>query len=107
MDTMFLYGLYDKVGKTFISFNESRNNQTYIRSNFKSVYSMYPLKDVDIVKVAKIDCTTGDVIPVKHEVVSWSDYKFPETKAENLAPLGKDAVEAFNDATKDVKEVTK
>lgn len=71
----------------------------FVRFAVPRVARNYFLGDVECLEVGTIDTDTGILtaytVPVSH---TWDEYNFPATEAESLAPLGKDAVDAFKKA---------
>lgn len=100
-----LFCFYDNVAKSPITFASSPNCPTLIRQYLQYIASSKPLKDITIYEVAEIE--GFEVKPISPVVHSWDEYKFPENKAEALAPLGASVTEiekAFAEKTADVKD---
>lgn len=102
-----LYALFDSVSESVVGVHTALTGPMYIRENLRQIVATWPLKDVTLYHVGDVDMSTMIVTPVKPEIVPWSDYKFPETKSESLAPLGSDVaskVAAFEEHTADVNK---
>lgn len=103
-----LFGLYDKVRVEYRILGTSKNSGSFIRENLKYLIQQYPLPDLDLVCYGDFDSETGALsLYDKPQICSWTDYKFPDTKAECLAPLGSDvthAVQAFQEKVNKDKE---
>lgn len=77
-----------------------------IRTYYPAMVNRKPLKDIEIYELGEIEDISINLYkkPVKHD---WSEYKFPETRAEALAPLGLSPAEVqqiFDKKTADVKD---
>lgn len=96
-----IYIPYDRVAKrplTNLSFMANTDEEA-IRTLLPTILSQYPIRDIDIRKYSiQLDENTINVVP-------WDVYSFPETKADNLAPLGNNIAEAvknFNEKVQDL-----
>lgn len=104
-----IFGFYDKVQKEFISLAIEVNAPTLIRKYLPSIAPMYPIKDIDILEIGELTGINEFYIKPESDYIlhEWNEYKFPENKADSLAPLGADPTEiekAFVENTTDVKE---
>lgn len=99
-----LFGFYDKIRNTMDILAVDRSASALIRTYYPSIVNRTPLKDLDIYELGEIDGLEVKLHkkPILH---SWSEYKFPETKADALAPLGlnpSEVAQIFNEKEKDV-----
>lgn len=100
-----LYGVYDRVAGRYVHIAPARNNSEFIRTNIRGLLQIFPLPDLDLYELGDFDDEDVNFNPqfsLPH-IVSWEDYKFPETQAENLAPLKIPA----DQLTKDEKNASK
>lgn len=91
------YAIFDKVGKSYLRFGSYPNDESAVRD--LTVIALgdlrIPLRDLEVHKLS---------ISLDHNV-KWDLYKFPESNAEALAPLGAspEAIKhAFEQKTKDI-----
>lgn len=105
MKKQFLFGFYDKISDEIDVFAVSNSCANLIRTYYPAFANRKPLKDIDILELGTID---GKEISLHKKPVihNWTEYKFPETKADALAPLGlkpDEVEEIFKEKTKDVQ----
>lgn len=93
------YAIYDKVGDSYLRFGSYPNDVSAIRD--LTVIALgdlrIPLRDLEVHKLELKMVSTPE----------WSLYKFPESNAEALAPLGaspEDIQRAFEQKTKDIQK---
>lgn len=106
MKKNYLYGFYDVVSDDYVCFAIANSPSNLVRTYYPAFANRTPLKDIKIYELGFCDSDkiTWKVPKKEH---SWDCYKFPENKAEALAPLGlkpSEVEEIFNEKTKDVKE---
>lgn len=106
MKKNYLYGFYDVVSEEYAVFAISNSASNLVRTYYPAFANRTPLKDIAIFELGEVN---SDVISLyKHKKqFTWDCYKFPENKAEALAPLGlkpSDVEAIFNEKTKDIKE---
>lgn len=58
-----------------------------VRSILPFAVKQYPLRDLELLEVGKIELDNGVVYSQTPEVIDWNVYKFPENKAESFSPL--------------------
>lgn len=101
-----LYCIYDKVADDYLLqyCAYCRSSGEYVRSVLSLVIQNYPIPDIEVRQLLSVD---GE----KYILCAWDSYKFPESKAENLAPLGitpEEATRIFNkNAKEDSEEIEK
>lgn len=102
-----LFCLKDNISNDIIISSLNVNCAEFIRSTLPVIISNYPLKDLEIIESGIIETTTGEILTTSKTTHSWDEYKFPENKSENLAPLGADVnkiFQKFSEKTSDIKE---
>lgn len=78
-----LYIVYDNVAEEYTDISAyATNGKMGIRKTLNLTLSLYPIKDVELREI--------DIEKINYNKINWKDYKFPETKAEALEPLGID-----------------
>lgn len=85
-----LFTIYDKISQSYELGGIAVNHQMFIRDNVGYLVRMRPLSDLKLYKVGEFDTSDGsfNLLPVSDYIlVDWSDYDFPETRAQALAPL--------------------
>lgn len=87
MKKQLLFGFYDKITEEYDVLAVCNSCANLIRTYYPAFAQRKPLKDVDIYELGTIDSLNINLHkkPVLH---SWTEYQFPETRAEALAPLG-------------------
>lgn len=83
----YLFGFRDKISKCIDVFAVDVSAPSLIRTYYPAFANRKPIRDIEIYELGTIDDLKIDLYdtPILHE---WSEYKFPENKAEALAPLG-------------------
>lgn len=73
-----------------------------VRTILPFAVKQYPLRDLELYEVAKIDLDTALVKTKSPELIDWNVYKFPENKAESFSPLdlSPQKIEELSDAGK-------
>lgn len=88
---MKVYALYDKVGECYLEdLILAKTDRDAVRKCLMNVIKNFNLNDIDLVIVGEFDIgghTDFDLQGVEKKVINWNLYKFPENKAEALAPL--------------------
>lgn len=85
-----IFTVYDKVSKRYDFLSTDVNHQSWIRSNVRYLTQTRPLCDLELYEIGTFNPENGKIEYYKDYVlIDWSDYKYPETKAEQLAPLTK------------------
>ena len=83
-----IYGAYDNLSHNFIAFTTTPKNDGLAVRNLLSSLRV-PLKDTQCICLGSFDSDPGFVSFEKElRIVDWSCYKFPETVADALSPLG-------------------
>lgn len=76
---MKIYIVYDNILERPVAAYIADNKASAVRGCLHDVMQKMPLRDVEL-----REC---EVILDNYELVPWTTYKFPETKAEALSPL--------------------
>lgn len=85
-----LFNIFDKISQSYELGGVAPNQQMFIRENVAFLVRMRPLSDLQLYEVGEFDTSDGsyNLLPVSDYLpIQWSDYNFPETRAEALAPL--------------------
>lgn len=110
-----LYALYDKVAKRCSHFMLAQNDAMYVRELVAHRVA-FPLNFSDTVPVCLGTLDFGniddisfsendfDFDPATAHFVSWTSWKYPESPADLLAPLGVSAEEARQISERKIKE---
>ena len=74
------YAIFDKVGESYLRFGSYPNDNSAVRDLIVIALAdlRIPLRDLEVHRL-EVKCDS---------VLDWKLYKFPETNAEALAPLG-------------------
>lgn len=107
MAKVFLYFARDDVSETVIDWFCAPTDGAAIRSAVPIFSRLRPIGDVSFFASAVLDSETGKVLEVFDEPrsVDKDAYAFPETPSAELGESSdpQSKVEAFNEATKDLK----
>lgn len=85
-----LFVIYDKISKSYELAGVAPNHQMFIRENVPYLVKLRPLSDLQLYEAGTFFTEDGKFLNYLKEnyiLVDWSDYNFPETRAEALAPL--------------------
>lgn len=85
---MNIYASMDKVSKKVHDYFLGETHEDAIRTAMYVFRNMYPLKDIDIVKVGKANMNEPAIESSEAKKIDWAIYKLPETKAENFEAVG-------------------
>lgn len=89
-----LFIVFDKVKNLPLDVAMCPNHQTFIRESAITLCGRIPLKDLELREVATVLDNGCLSLYDSYIIRNWNDYKFPETRAEALAPLGSDVASA-------------
>lgn len=87
---MNIYASVDKVSGKVHDYFLGETDEDAIRTSMYVFRNMYPLKDIDIVKVGKANMNNPAIESTEKVKISWAIYRLPETKAENFKAVGID-----------------
>ena len=84
-----LFVIFDKISQSFEVGGVAPNHQMFIRENVPYLVRLRPLSDLDLFEVGTFNTENGtfDLTVGDYKKIEWSDYSFPETRAQALAPL--------------------
>lgn len=87
---MNIYASVDKVSGKVHDYFLGETDEDAIRTAMYVFRNMYPLKDIDIVRVGKADMKKPAIESTEAKKIEWAIYRLPETKAENFEAVGID-----------------
>lgn len=82
-----VFTVYDKIADRFDFVSTDINSASWIRSNVRFLSQTRPLCDLELYEIGNFDETNGIIQFTEKSKVDWKDYKYPETKAEQLSPI--------------------
>lgn len=88
MKNLSVFIVYDEINEEIMLTASAKNEKMAVRNLYGSVGSFAPIKDMSLYKVGEMNAESGELIPGKKEKIDWDIYKFPQNKAECLAPSG-------------------
>lgn len=102
-----LFGIYDEVAKSYCYCGIAPTAPAFIRSVVPMLVRSMSLGDCKVYELGTFNDRDfeAEAEKILHD---WSEYKFPESPAENLAPLGAEVVaqlKSLDDAEKAKSEV--
>lgn len=85
----YIYSVFDTVAKMYVGTFTATSDAVMIRSCLPSILVDYPLRDIEIYRIGRIDFVTANIESVKHKLVNLDSYKFPHfrlsSKGEDLS----------------------
>ena len=85
---MKIYALYDNVAEDYIEeLILAKNEKMAVRGTLMNVVKNFNLNDIELQEIGEWNKKEKTLLTLQPKKIAWTEYKFPETKAEALAPL--------------------